>query len=169
MRAGRARRNAPRTSGGTPTSGRSEASTPAFRAAVSGATHTSSAIRTNSAVSTPNTAVSGSPGTWSSTSPEISPPAASPASGVTEFAMAPIPGRLTGSRSTTAADIEDMSSPAPNPWTTRAVISTPTLSACQKAAMLPASTSSPAAITGRRPRWSESEPVSSRVTSIATA
>ena len=55
------------------------------------------------------------------------------------------------------------------PCTIRARTSSATESACQKTSMLSASSAKAAEMTGRRPRWSDREPVTSRVSRSATA
>ncbi len=60
--------------------------------------------------------------------------------------------------------------PVASPWTIRATTSQPAPSpTSRKSPMARASSASAPAITGRRPRWSESDPAISRALSSATA
>lgn len=106
---------------------------------------------------------------WSIRTPEIGAPRASPPSGKTLLRVAASPGRLLGSRSTTAADKVDIKKPVAVPWTMRATISAVTESACQNVTMLAASTTKPNEMIGRRPMWSDSDPTTSSVTNRAPA
>jgi hypothetical protein len=103
------------------------------------------------------------------TAPPTTAPSARPASGTTLLNVAAMPGRLGGSRSTTAAVSEERRRPLATPCTIRARRSRATESACQKTSMLSASSAKATETTGRRPTWSDSEPVTSRVSSSATA
>ena len=73
--------------------------------------------------------------------------------------------RAGGAASITAADSAPFTTPMDSPWTIRAASNPPMPSAVRNRAMATTWMASAATITGLRPRWSESEPATSNVTS----
>ena len=150
MTAGAARQNSARMSAGTESRKRNDAQAPGRRGAVSGVTTTSAASTRYTTASGMNTSPSASD-VASSASAAISAPAARPIPGLSAFQSAAVAGRAGGARSRTVAESDAMSSPLATPCRIRASTSSTTDPAFPNSSMLAASSTSPTAITGRRP------------------
>lgn len=166
--AGAATRSTPRRRGEARNRGRTGPAEAGVFPALSGTSHTSTAVRTDRPVSVPNTAPAGFAVT-SRRSAAVMAPVPRPIMGAMVFHNAARPGRCGGSKSTVTAERAGMSRPAATPWSERATSSRPRLSERQKRTRLAASSRAPTVTTGRRPLVSDSGPRNSRVASMVKA
>ncbi len=135
---------------GIPTRGRSEASAPAWRAAVSGRSAVTTPAATVPASSTTYTRWVGA-GANSTSAPAPTEPPARPSRVATLVTTPARPRACGGAKSTTAAESVVIAAPVAMPCTTRAARSVPTPSATRKSTSATTSSATAAASTGRRP------------------
>ena len=160
--------NTLRAAGGTETCGRSEAMAPALRAAVSGVKIAKTSAISMTAARMIHTIAAADDENWAIT-PEKSAPTPIPAAGARP-AMTPARClRLSGASSRIAALNELVAAAVATPWMMRAAMIQLIEGETRNTSMETSSSASAPMSSGRRPMWSDSDPMMSSVRRSAIA